>query len=91
MVLVFKNTRPGDPMPDLVKWLALGIADPRLSLDSLYFDTNATGVLHAKAGLGPEGTPGRCIVSEFAVFTGPVQGPDFGFFTEVVDLHPRGH
>jgi hypothetical protein len=91
LVLVFKNIAPGAPMPDLVKWLALGQADPSLAIDSLYFDANATGTLHAAANLGPEGTPGRCVVSQFALFSGPVQGPDFGFFTEIVDLLPTGH
>ena len=91
LVLVFKNTAPRAPMPDLVKWLALGMADSRLELDSLYFDANAAGTLHAAANLGPEGTAGRCIVSQFALFTGPVQGPDGGFFTEIVDLHPTGN
>jgi hypothetical protein len=91
LILVFKNTAPLAPMPDLVKWLALGVADPRLEIDSLYFDANAEGVIHAAANLGPEGTAGRCIVSQFALFTGPVQGPDGGFFTEVVDLRPTGN
>jgi hypothetical protein len=90
LVLVFKNTAPGAPMPDLVKWLALGQGDPRLAIDSLYFDANAGGTLHAAANLGPEGTPGRCVVSQFALFSGPVQGPDGGFFTEIVDLLPTG-
>jgi hypothetical protein len=91
MVLVFKNTAPGAPMPDLVQWFNFGPQAPGQALDSLYFDTKASGTLHAAANQGPEGTPGTLVVNQFGILTGPVQGPDAGFFTEVVDLHPAGH
>ena len=78
-------------MPDLVKWLALGMADPRLEIDSLYFDANAAGTLHAAADLGPEGTAGRCIVAQFALFTGPVRVRTEVSSPKSSDLHPTGN
>lgn len=79
-------------MPDLHDWLVVGNAPPGLELISIYIDGNATGSLHALAGLGPEGTPGRCLVSEIGVlFRGPFKGATGdGFPVERVDLHAIG-
>jgi hypothetical protein len=90
--VTLKNTAPGAPLPDLVNWLVLGNAAPGQELVSFYLDGNATGPLHALAGLGPDGTPGRCIVSEIGVlFRGPFKGATAdGFPGERVELHAIG-
>jgi len=92
LVVTFKNPAPGAPMPDLVSWLALGNPSPQ-ELVSLYFHANATGVLHELAHLGPEGSSGRCVVSQTGVlFRGPFKGATSdGFPVERVDLHAIGH
>jgi hypothetical protein len=58
----FNNTAPGAPLPDLVNAFQLGNALPGQELVFLAFRGTATGPLHALAGLGPEGTPGLCLV-----------------------------
>ena len=92
LVLAFKNTAPAAPLPDLVGWLALGIAAPGQELVSIYIDATATGSLREAANLGPEGTPGKCVVTETGVlFRGPFKGATAdGFPVEKVDLHAIG-
>ena len=95
--VVFKNTAPGAALPDLIPWLILGTPPPPpgLELVSLSFRANGAGPLQALAGLGPDGTPGRCIVSQSGVlFRG---GPHFigaradGFPAELVELRRTGN
>jgi hypothetical protein len=62
--VVFKNTAPGAPLPDLVNAFILGKALPGQELVFIAFLGTATGPLHALASLGPEGTPGLCLVVE---------------------------
>ena len=91
LVLTFKNPSPGAAMPDVVAWLALGNPAPQ-ELVSLYFDSTALGTLHALAGLGPEDTPGKCVITETGVlFRGTFKGATSdGFPVESVDLHAIG-
>jgi len=93
LVMVFKNTKLGAPMPDLVYVFAFGISPPNFELDSLYFDVNATGSL-------PDGTPAQCRVLQHFVFPPPmlingvlVKQPDLnsmlldgGWLSEFVDI-----
>jgi hypothetical protein len=94
LVLTFKNTAPGAPLPDLHNWLVLGNSAPGQEIVSLYLDGNATGVLHALATVYPwaEGTPGRLIVSEIGVLNrGPFKGATAdGFPVERVELRAIG-
>jgi hypothetical protein len=92
--LVFKNTAPGAPLPDAVEAFFRGIVAPGQELVSVSFRANAAGPLRALAGLGPDGTPGRCIVTQSGVlFRG---GPHFsgarsdGFPVERVELRRTG-
>jgi hypothetical protein len=68
--LEFKNTAPGAPLPDLL-CINSGADCPSVApcpagfeIDLLSADASVTGALHALAGLGPEGTPGRLIVTQ---------------------------
>jgi hypothetical protein len=62
--LTLTNTAPGAPLPNLV---GVNYNPPTfniLDMKQIMFDANATGPLRAAAGLGPDGTPGRCIVGQ---------------------------
>jgi hypothetical protein len=84
--VVFINTSPGAPLPDLVACLAgTGPCTDGFEFISIKFHGQATGALHELAGLGPEGTPGRLIVDQI----GNGKTPD-GFPVERVELKRIG-
>jgi len=94
--VVFKNTAPGAPLPDLVKAFILpNGALPGQELVSLAFRGTATGPLHALAGLGPDGTPGLCLVVQtgldFTKTFNPKSRPGVDHFpAELVELRRIG-
>jgi hypothetical protein len=58
----FINTKPGDPLPDLVQLAdPMLITDPRQKLEFIAFSANATGPLTALFGVS-ENTPGACTI-----------------------------
>jgi len=90
---VFKMNA-GAPMPDLLA-VFNGLVAPPPGFDpiAIGFEGHARGPLHAVAGLGPEGTPGRVIVAQ----TGHVFSRGFphganadGFPAEIVELRAIG-
>jgi hypothetical protein len=89
--IVFKNTAPGAPLPDLVcinhdfGCPEVAACPAGFELDFVSFYGDATGPLHALAGLGPEGTAGRLDVTQ----TGLVK-PGFanGFKGALSDAFP---
>jgi hypothetical protein len=93
--VVFNNTAPGAPLPDLVNWLSLGNALPGQELVFLAFRGTATGPLHADAlpGVG-EGTPGLCLVVQTGLFMksfNPKSRPGKDAFpAELVELRAIG-
>lgn len=88
--VVFRNTAPGAPLPDLV-CLNLGTCLEGFELISLYFSGNAMGPLREDFGV-PDGTPGRLIVTQIGVlFRGPFMGATGdGFPVERVELRVIG-
>jgi hypothetical protein len=89
LIMVFKNTKLGAPMPDLVYLFAFGISPPNFELDSLYFHVNTTGSL-------PDGTPAQCRVLQHFVnpppllIDGVLTTPsllDGGWISEFVDIN----
>lgn len=90
--VVFKNTMPGADFPDLVDAFILGNAASGQELVYIAFRGTATGPLRLPAGLGPEGTPGRCFVVQTGVlFRGPFMGATAdGFPAELVELRRIG-
>ena len=65
--VVFKNTAPGAPLPDLVAWIALGGELPGQELLSLSFRATAFGALRTPFGVA-DGTPGRMTISQTGLF-----------------------
>jgi len=91
LMVVFKNTAPGAPLPDLVAAFILGTPGPGQELVFISFHANAKGPLHAVFGV-PEGTPGRAIVTQTGVLLrGPFKGATAdGFPAESVELRVIG-
>jgi len=89
--IVFKNTAPGAPLPDLV-CINAGPSCPTVAacpagfeIDFLSVQQTATGPLRAASGLGPDGTPGRLTVIQ----TGLIKpGLANGFKGALVDGFP---
>ncbi len=86
--LVFKNTAPGAPLPDLV-CLNAGPSCPTVApcpagfeLDFISLYETATGPLHAIAGLGPEGTPGRLTVTQTGLIKPAIQNSFMGALSD---------
>lgn len=65
LILIFKNTKPGAPMPDLVQLFAFGVQPKNFELLSVYFKVNAGGSL-------PDGKKGLCTVLEHYVNPPPL-------------------
>jgi hypothetical protein len=89
----FNNTAPGAPLPDLVNAFVLGNALPGQELTFISFRGTATGPLHAIAVLGPEGTPGLCLVIQtglVAKLGGNGRPGIDGFPAELVELRAIG-
>ena len=80
------------PIPDLIRALIIGDVVPQgFELVRLSFRGTANGPIHALAGLGPEGTPGKMVISQTGLFTVTGKGATAdGFPAEVVDLHVVG-
>jgi hypothetical protein len=88
LIMIFKNTKLGAPMPDLVPYFSFGIQPRNFELSSLYLSVNATGSL-------PDGTRARCTVLEHFVnpppllIDGVLTTPsllDGGWLSELVDI-----
>lgn len=81
----------GAAAPDLTRDLFV-TPDPDLELVAIYIHASATGPLHARAGLGPDGTPGRCTTSQTGtLFRTPFNGANAdGFPAERVELRAIG-
>lgn len=89
--LVFKNTAVGAPLPNIVEAMVLGIKPAGFEMKSLAFMSDAVGPLRVEAGMGPEGTGGRCTVAQLATFTPANQ--DGVWLVESIPLEitaPRG-
>lgn len=90
MKVVFKNTAPGAPLPDLVTAFILGNTLPGQELVMLSFRSSGFGPLRALAGV-PEGTPGRCDVTQTGLFMTHFKGATAdGFPAERIDIGPVG-
>lgn len=87
--VVFNNTAPGSPLPDLIQLLAAPEAGQ--DIISIAFRGRADGMLHAAFGV-PEGTPGRADTTQSGIlFRGPFKGATAdGFPAEHIDLHVVG-
>ncbi len=92
LLLVFKNTAPGAPLPDILDLFGIvGVPEPGQEWVSVGFDASATGPLTALAGLGPDGTPGRLVVTQRGLARIPGGGPRADFFpVERVELRKIG-
>jgi len=88
--VVFQNTAPGAPLPDLVNWLFMGNGEPGQELNTLSFRSNGNGPIHAAYGV-PEGTPGRLVVTQTGLFgTGFHGAVGDAFPAEAINLNPTG-
>ena len=67
MKVVFKNTAPGAALPDVVLAFIVGPPGPGQELVALSFRSTGFGPLRALFGV-PEGTPGKCEVSQTGLF-----------------------
>jgi hypothetical protein len=81
--VVFDNTAPGAPLPDLVNAFILGNTAPGQELVALSFRADARGVAHTPTG----DQPGELVVSQTGVlFRGNHYVLDGGFTAEVVSI-----
>jgi hypothetical protein len=91
--VVFINTAPGAPLPD-IGWInsCLACLPAGFELVSLDFRATGFGPLHPSSGF-PEGTPGQLVVTETAIFRAQPGGRVAldGFPAERVDWRPAGH
>jgi hypothetical protein len=88
--VVFQNTAPGAPLPDLVNWLAFGNSEPGQELNRLSFRSDGNGPIHAAYGV-PEGTPGLLVVTQTGLFgTGFHGAVGDAFPAESIYLNPTG-
>jgi hypothetical protein len=86
--VVFDNTAPGAPLPDLVNAFILGNAGPGVQLISISLRATAQGVVHDPTGQQPDQL-GGLVVSQTGVLArggGHFVG-DFGFAVEVISIH----
>lgn len=87
--VVFDNTAPGAPLPDLVNAFILGNTLPGQELVSLSFTSSGKGPLHAAFGV-PDGTPGMLNVQQTGLFgTGFHGAVADAFPAEIVNLRSR--
>lgn len=94
--VVFKNTAPGAPLPDLVDAFILGNALPGQEQVSISISAKAQGPLRAASGFD-EGRPGRAVITEIGVLSRGLDDPtrwpgarSDGFTVEQIDLRPLG-
>jgi hypothetical protein len=89
--VVFTNTGAGAPLPDLVCTNAsqdcpqVAACPAGFEIDSLDIEASITGPLHALAGLGAEGTPGRLDVTQIGPINAAIQN---GFKGPLRDAFP---
>lgn len=82
MNLVFINSSPGEPLPDLMQILVERFEDLRF----LSFKASATGPLRELFG-EPDGTPGRVKVTEVGLFmTQSMRAAEDGYFFPVENI-----
>jgi hypothetical protein len=92
--VVFTNTAPGAPLPDVVDAFILGNAAPGQELRQLSFYSNGFGPLRAGFGV-PEGSRGRLTVTETGLFQTSFKGatadafPVEGVRLQAVDPSPK--
>lgn len=77
--VIFKNTAPGDPLPDLVNAFILGNALPGQEQVAISISANAQGPLRPASGFA-DGTPGRAVITQISTRSD-------GFAVEQIDLH----
>jgi hypothetical protein len=83
--VVFDNTAPGAPLPDLVNAFILGNKSQEQELVSISFRATATGTT-------PTGELANLVVSQTGVLgRTPTPIRDGGFTAEVVDVHTHGN
>src|SRR5262249_14858834 len=90
--VMFDNTAPGAPLPDLVNAFILGNASQGQELVSISFRATAQGVAHDPTGQQPD-QQGTLVVSQTGVlFRGANDDSrhDFGFTAEVVSILNHG-
>jgi hypothetical protein len=90
--VVFINTAPGAPLPDVQVAFGNGPAQPGQELVAIAITASGSGQLHALAGV-PEGTPGRIHVIQTGLFLrGSGQGATADNYpVESITLRPVGH
>jgi len=92
MVVKFKNTAPGAPLPNLLCTVGVGDCTEGFELLSLYFRANGAGPLHVSSGFA-EGTWGKLVITETGIFRpGPYTSDNSrvafdGWPAERVDWH----
>jgi hypothetical protein len=91
LTVVFINSAPGAPLPDLINLLILGDTAPGQEPITISFHSNVTGQFRAASGF-PDGDPGHLIVTQTGVlFRGPFKGATAdGFPAERVELRRTG-
>jgi hypothetical protein len=87
MQVVFTNTAPGAPLPDLVNAFILGNAAPGQQLLTLSFHSDGFGPLRSAFGVA-EGTRGEVVVTQTGNFktSGHGMGVTDGFPAETVSV-----
>jgi hypothetical protein len=89
--VVFTNTAPGAPLPDIVCINAsqcpnvIAACPVGFELEFLMSQATAKGELHAIAGLGPEGTPGRLTLTQTGLIQPAIKN---GFQGALADAFP---
>jgi hypothetical protein len=82
---VFCNTKPGAPLPNLAAATNIpGSAPPGFEMRYMSFFCVSKGPLRAESGLGPEGAPGMCVISQVGLYTPDNQGGTWPI--EVVEI-----
>jgi hypothetical protein len=85
--VVFDNTAPGAPLPDVVDAFILGHVAPGQELVSMSLRATAGGVVHDPTGQQPD-QQGRLVVSQTGVLGrggGHFVG-DYGYAAEVISI-----
>lgn len=86
--VVFINTAPGATLPDLIQ--LFNFPEEGQEAKFVGFQTQADGPLTADFGV-PEGTPGRCKITQTGLFMTQFKGATAdGFPVERIDLHVVG-
>lgn len=91
-ILVFKNTAPEAPLPDILCIYGVTDCPAGFELVSIYMRANGSGPLHESSGYD-EGTPGHLVVTQTgifrpATFTSPKSRISYDAFpAERVDWH----